>query len=76
MVVGTLQGGWFLKKEQDDTHTDHQLILPEGNNPLFNHYFISSYKQEVFTVHRQRNYLAVIMIPFLPTVGVEVYKDI
>ena len=31
LLVGTLQGGWFARKEDDDTFTDHQLILPEGS---------------------------------------------
>ena len=30
VLVGTLQGGWFLERSGDEVYPDHQLILPEG----------------------------------------------
>lgn len=31
LLIGTLQGGWFVKKEADDSYTEHPMLLPGGS---------------------------------------------
>jgi len=35
MLVGTLQGGWFIQNTSNKTFIDQQLVLPEGKKDNF-----------------------------------------